>query len=93
MNSENTIHTVDVINTDYNAEDLPESVKKYHPVVYKDGDEYCCILGPNPQDGIFGSGSNVQEAVMDWDSHYRDYMADADEEDIQLIRSWANRDM
>jgi hypothetical protein len=53
---------------DYN-EDLPLSVVRFEPVVFKDGDSYCCLLGPNPSEGIFGCGNTAKEALLDWDTN------------------------
>ena len=92
MNAEHAANTWNLISIDYNSGDVPASVKQYRPILYKDGNEFCCLLGPDPQNGIFGGGGSIQEAIVDWDRHYHDYMQDADEEDLLLIRSWANND-
>jgi hypothetical protein len=52
---------------DYSDKDLPVSVKTFRPVVFRDGDSFCVVFGPNPQAGVFGRGNTPKEAVADWD--------------------------
>lgn len=37
------------------------------PVVFREGDSFCCIIGPDPVEGVFGCGDTPAEAVADWD--------------------------
>lgn len=53
-----------IIILDYTKPELPDVVQEFRPTVYKDGDAYCCFLGPDPQAGIFGCGRSVEAAVM-----------------------------
>ena len=46
---------------------VPPKAKKLKPKAYKDGSGYCCIFGPDPVVGIFGCGSTLQEAFIDWE--------------------------
>lgn len=56
---------------DYNMEDknLPSAVRQFQPTVFKDGSTFCCILGPSPQEGVFGCGDSPQAALKEWDKH------------------------
>lgn len=63
---------LETVPVDYESEDLPGSVKEFEPVVYKDGSSFCCILGPDPEEGVFGRGNTVREALTDWDVHLRE---------------------
>ncbi|MGN6491179.1 MAG: hypothetical protein ACTHLE_04225 [Agriterribacter sp.] len=60
---------LEVITVDYDSHDLPAVAKIFKPVIYKDGTAYCCLLGPDPQAGIFGCGETPKEAVIDWEAH------------------------
>src|SRR3954468_17574205 len=51
---------------------LPASIKTFRPLVYQEGEAVCCVLGPDPQEGIFGCGTTVDEAMRDWDEHLQD---------------------
>lgn len=42
-----------------------------HPTVFHEGDAYCCILGEDPVQGVFGCGNTPEEAVKDWDETLR----------------------
>jgi hypothetical protein len=66
---------LDVVHLNYADNNLPESVQQTHPLVYIDGDAYCCILGPDPERGVFGCGRSVKEALDDFDRHYAERLA------------------
>jgi len=51
------------------------------PIVYKDGDSYCCFYGSNPQSGISGYGNTANDAVEDWNKNIQNYLASAGEND------------
>ena len=57
------------IHADYSAAGVPESIKNFRPDMYRDGDQYCCILGSD-SDAIVGCGSTVEEAMQKWDEAY-----------------------
>jgi hypothetical protein len=59
------------IEMNYEDADLPEAVKTLKPLVFKDGDSFCCLLGPDPQEGVFGCGPTQQEALNDWEANMR----------------------
>ncbi len=63
---------LDEIKIDYQSSSLPETVRKLKPALYKDGNSFCCLLGPDPQEGIFGCGETEEEALLDWDTHVKD---------------------
>lgn len=57
---------------DYEGSGLPSAVKELKPTLWIDGNSYCCILGPNPKQGIFGCGITPVAALLDWDDHLRE---------------------
>ena len=69
------------VSVDYGDMQIPVSAKKIKPLVYKDGDSICVVLGPDPQEGIFGCGSNTNAALKDWDTHLKDYLKSYKEDD------------
>jgi len=84
-----------VVEVNYQSADLPEGVRKIHPVVYKDGDSFCCLLGPDPTEGIFGCGGTQEEAVADWERHMKERVAehvDGDEVAEEVMRALAEKD-
>lgn len=59
------------VNINYEDDKLPEAIRTLRPVVYRDGDSFCCLLGPDPQEGIFGCGPTREEALIDWEANMR----------------------
>lgn len=73
---------------DYSAVPLPKSAGILQPLIYRKDENYCCVLGPEPSTGIFGTGSTPQEAIVDWDVALTARLATAgdDDEVIQYVR-------
>ena len=57
------------------------NVQLLKPEVFKDGDSYCCVLGPDPAAGILGRGPTPEAAIRDWDNNLEEFIADPDEND------------
>lgn len=68
------------VNIDFTAPDLPASARRLEPLVWKEGDSYCCVLGPDPEEGVFGCGDTPQEALADWDEHLAEHLATTTDE-------------
>ena len=66
---------------DYNDPQLPKSVKALRPLVYQEGEDFCVVLGPDPQEGVYGCGHTVEEALNDWDVQLKDRVQYHKEED------------
>jgi hypothetical protein len=60
------------IEIDFQAWPLTSATQKLQPVVFQEGDSFCCLLGPDPQQGIFGCSQTPYEAVTDWEQHLHD---------------------
>jgi len=50
----------------YEAPGVPNEVKELRPALFRDGGDYCCILGPDEQTGIFGCGISLEDALSAW---------------------------
>lgn len=59
----------ELVRVDYTDAQVPESVKNFRPDIYRDGDEYCLILG-NDQHAIVGCAGSIEEAMKRWDETY-----------------------
>lgn len=70
-----------VIDIDYESASLSRAVKDLRPVVWADQKGYCCILGPDPQEGVVGSGSSVEAALADWEAQLKERMHQAGTQD------------
>lgn len=54
------------VKIDFEHEDLPQDAKELQPLVFKEGDSYCCLLGPDRTKGILGYGDSPRAAIADW---------------------------
>jgi len=57
---------VELVAIDYTSLDLPEKARQLQPIVFMDGTAYCCLLGPDPQTGVFARGNTPVEAIENW---------------------------
>jgi hypothetical protein len=58
------------IELNYNDPDLPTPVRQFKPVLFKEGNSFCMVLGPYPQEGVFGCGNTANQAIKDWEHHF-----------------------
>lgn len=70
-----------IIPIDYDSNKLSDFVKELRPVVYMEGKRFCCLLGPNPQEGIFGCGDSSDEAIQDWENTLKKRLEKAKDDD------------
>ena len=66
------------VSINYSDTDLPASVKIFKPVVFKDGDLFCVILGPDAERGVCGYGDTPKQALMNWDKDLQERLLDYD---------------
>jgi hypothetical protein len=57
---------------DFSDVNLPLTVRILKPLVYKDGDSFCVVFGPNPTEGVYGCGETANEALNDWNEHVKE---------------------
>jgi hypothetical protein len=57
------------VQIDFKGPAIPYRAGILHPVVFKDGKNYCCVLGPDLDDGVFGFGESPEQALQDWDKN------------------------
>ncbi len=81
------VDPVNIIPINYNDPFIPDSLQRFNPTLYKQGDFFCCILGPNPQRGIFGCGHSPDAAINAWNAHFLEQLTrpTADNEVIQYV--------
>ena len=60
---------------------LTGAAKALQPILFKEGKDFCCLLGPNPQEGVFGCGDTPKQALNDWESHLKEHLATAADSD------------
>ncbi|MDM1294589.1 hypothetical protein HX021_09825 [Sphingobacterium sp. N143] len=70
-----------VVPIDFDSDELPLEVKELRPVVFKEEASYWCLLGPDPHQGIFGSGDSPMDALGDWLANLRQRVTTTDPDD------------
>lgn len=68
------------VKVDFTAPELPASARRLEPLVWKEGDAYCCLLGPDPEEGVFGCGASPELALADWDRQLAQHLATSTED-------------
>jgi hypothetical protein len=63
----NTYEQLEPVEFNFEQSWVPDKARKLKPAVYKNGDQYCCIFGPDPEVGIYGCGNSPEEAIIDWE--------------------------
>jgi hypothetical protein len=68
--------------------ELTGPAKLLKPIVFREGEMYCCLLGPNPQTGVMGCGDTADESVRDWDDRLKEHLSNAGEDDevVEYVR-------
>jgi hypothetical protein len=70
----------------YSDQTFPEAIKVLQPIVFQEEGSFCCVLGPDPQSGIFGCGDTAERALLDWNTHLQQAMVHNEEADPEVIR-------
>lgn len=70
-----------VVHVNYESADFPATVRQFKPVIFKEKDSFCCILGPDKETGVFGCGRSVKEAIKDWDASFHKRLSNYKEDD------------
>lgn len=80
------------VDFNYDNADVPEMVKILRPLVYKEGNTFSCLLGPDLKTGIYGGGNTAEEAVRKWAEilEKRIVACDLDEQTAHHIREALN---
>jgi hypothetical protein len=73
---------------------LSGAAKALQPILFKEGKDFCCLLGPNPQEGVFGCGNTPKQALLDWELHLKEHLATAGDKDevVQHVKSILDKD-
>jgi hypothetical protein len=70
-----------IVDFDFTTRETNRTLKNLQPVVYKNGDKYNCLLGPDLERGILGTGSTPEEAISDWEVNLKNRIKDSKEDD------------
>jgi len=80
---------IEIVDFDYDAPGVPESVKILKPLMYKEREEdhgtacegFCVCSGISPAEGIVGCGMCLDEAIDDWRKELRERAGHPQEDD------------
>lgn len=50
----------------YEDQSLSRAVRELRPVIYRDGGSFRCLLGPDIEAGITGTGESPEAAIESW---------------------------
>jgi hypothetical protein len=52
-----------------------------HPVVFQEGEFYCCFFGDDPITGVVGFDDSPDQAIDDWSISLKDHLSTYGEDD------------
>ncbi|HKO81749.1 MAG TPA: hypothetical protein VJU78_15195 [Chitinophagaceae bacterium] len=60
-----------IVPLDYDSPELSRAVRQFKPTLYKDGDAFACILGPDSEQAVYGQGITEDEALKNWEADFK----------------------
>lgn len=77
-----------IIPLNYDSPGLSSAVKQFKPTLFKDGESFSCVLGPDYEQAIIGSGITEDEAIKNWGIAFKERLKSKGEDDAvaQYIR-------
>lgn len=57
-----------IIQLDYEDGNLSINIRELRPVIFEGSEGYYCVLGPDVQTGILGSGTTIKGALASWEA-------------------------
>jgi hypothetical protein len=70
-----------IVDIDFTAADVDRTLKTLQPVVFREGEQFCCHLGPNMEQGILGKGDSPGAAIEAWKAALKQRVETAGEDD------------
>jgi hypothetical protein len=70
-----------VVDIDFTTKETNRTLKTLQPIVFKEGESYCCHLGEDHTHGILGCGNSPEEAIKEWEQNLQKRMDHHDEND------------
>lgn len=66
---------------DFSDPALPRAAKTFRPLLFMEGETFCCVLGPDLHSGVVGRGETIDQAIAEWDKNLQDRIRHHSEED------------
>ena len=70
-----------IVNMDFTTPETNRTLRTLQPVVFKDGESFCCLLGEDRMQGIIGNGNTPEEAINNWQLNLQGRIDHHDEND------------
>lgn len=70
-----------IVHIDYEDPALSSAVRQFKPVLYKEDELFCCILGPDREQGIYACGSTEDGAIRNWEDAFRERVKSKNDDD------------
>ena len=74
-----------LVEIDFTDPSVPVSVKQFRPLLWREGNSFCCLLGPDMVHGVFGCGSTAEETLTDWSDNLQ-YRLDHPQENDCIVQ-------
>jgi hypothetical protein len=66
-------YSIDMV-ISFDIDEVPDSVKSLKPAIYSDANMFICQLGTNLFEGITGHGRTPQEAMINFDKEFEQWL-------------------
>ena len=76
------IHEELIVPLDYESEKVHGYVRQFKPTLYRDGDSFVCVLGPDAEQGIYGQGATEDEAIQNWETEFKERLKSKGDNDL-----------
>ena len=73
-----------VVPLDYESKKLSPAFRQFKPVLYRSDEQFCCLLGPDTDKGIFACAATEEEAMKAWDLAFKERLQSKAEGDEVL---------
>lgn len=71
-----------VVPLDYDSKKLHGYIRQFKPTLYREGEAFVCVLGPDEETAIYGRGSTEDEALQDWETAFNERLKSKGENDV-----------
>ena len=71
-----------IVPLDYESPQLSKAVKQFKPTLYREGEAFVCVLGPDKEQAIYGHGVTEDEALKNWGEEFKERVKSKGENDV-----------
>ena len=77
-----------IVPIDYDSLEYSAAIRQFRPTLYKQDEQFCCILGPDQEQAIYATGATEDEAIKNWNIAFKERMKSKAEDDeiAQYVR-------